>query len=69
MKRYHDHLRAGKRPEEEVTDSAWVTTLIHSRVLQTKIAPDGNHRAPKFRIGSRTSSQRAGFKKRRGGRK
>ena len=33
------------------------------------LSQTGQHRAPKFRIGSRTSSQRAGFKKRRGGRK
>ena len=33
------------------------------------LSQTGQHRSPKSRTGSRTSSQRAGFKKRRGGRK
>jgi len=63
MKRYHDYIRDGKNPEEEVVDGDWAEKLS-TRSLAQEGGGGGNHRASKNRSKSRYSGHLPGFKKR-----
>ncbi len=64
MIRYGDYLTMPNKPDNEVVDPEFLDRMYFARVLGLSTNPDGNHRSPKSRIGSRASAQRPGFKKR-----